>query len=83
MQLVAWILCNLVQNLIKKNIFRKTTLSTRIDMNGHNSACDQYFSLKLAPLYLVQTELSIHAKNSVLIIKEFPTVLFPGAGHIL
>ena len=33
----------------------------------HNSTCDQYFSVKLAPLYLAHTELSIHAKNSILI----------------
>ena len=41
-----------------------------------NSAFDQYFFLKLAPY----TELSICAKNSTL-MKNFPKVPFPGAGH--
>ena len=38
-------------------------------------ACDQYFFVKLAPLYSVQTELSVHAKNPVL-IKNFQCSLF-------
>ena len=33
--------------------------------NGHNSACDHYFFMKLAPLDLALTELSLHAKNSI------------------
>ena len=31
-------------------IFRKTNVPTRVHKNGHNSTCDQYFFMKLAPL---------------------------------
>ena len=41
-------------------------LPTWVHKNGHNSACGQYFFLKLAPLYSALTELSIYAKNSIL-----------------
>ena len=36
----------------------------RVHKNGHNSACDQYFFMKLAPLDSAHIELSVHAKNS-------------------
>ena len=39
-------------------------VSTQVSKNGHNSTCDQYFSLKLAPLFSVYTEISIHAKST-------------------
>ena len=31
--------------------------------NGHNSTCDQYIFVKLAPLDSAHIKLSIHAKN--------------------
>lgn len=55
-----------VYNLIIFNTyFLKITIMTRVHKNGHNLACDQYFFLKLAPLFSTQTELSIHTKNSI------------------
>ena len=47
-------------------IFRKTNVPTRLYKNGHNSTCDQYFFMKLAPLDSAHIELLIHAKNSKL-----------------
>jgi hypothetical protein len=43
--------------------------------NGHNSARDQDFPLKLAPLHSAQTELSIHTKIS-LFMKNYEQSLF-------
>ena len=51
------------------HIFRKTNIPTRVHKNGHNSACDQYFFLKLTPLDSAHIKLSIHAKNSIYIYK--------------
>ena len=49
-------------------IFRKTNMPTRVHKNnGHNSAYDQYFFMKPAPLDSAHIELSIHAKNSIFI----------------
>ena len=45
-------------------VFRKTNVSTRVHKNGHNSTCDQYFCLKLAPLDSAHIGLSFYAKNS-------------------
>ena len=45
-------ICNLIKNLIKKRLFSENK-STRVSKNGHNSTCDQYFSLQLAPFYAV------------------------------
>ena len=61
-------------------IFRKTNVSTRVHKKGHNSACDQYFFMKLALLYSAHIELSIRAKHSIL-IENSPMVPYLIAGH--
>ena len=67
---------NLILNLIKMHIFRKTNVSTRLHKNGHNFTCDQYLFVKLAPLDSAYTVLSIHAKNSVF-MKNCKWSIFP------
>ena len=70
-------ICNLIQNLIKKCLFQKTTRSTHVYKNGHNSAYDQYFFLEtctiVLPEFFMNTEIlawidsskiSIFIKNS-------------------
>ena len=63
-------------------VFWKTNVTTRVHKNGHNSTCDQYFCLKLAPLDLAHIGLSFYAKNSIFFEKS-PMVPFLIAGHIL
>ena len=55
---------NLMYEIIFKTYFPKIAIMTLVHENGHNLACDQYFFLKLAPLFSTQTELPIHTKNS-------------------
>ena len=56
--------CSEVYNLFK-TYFPKIAIMILVHKNGHNLACDQYFFLKLAPLFSTQTELPIHTKNSI------------------
>ena len=39
--------CSDIMQLNTKKLFWKMTLSTLVYKSGHNSACDQYFSLKI------------------------------------
>ena len=57
---------NLIQKIIINAYFPKIDILTLVYKNGHNLACVQYFFLKLSPVCSTQTELSIHAKNSIL-----------------
>ena len=61
--------------------FPKIAIMTLVYKNGHNLACDQYFFLKLAPLFSTQTELPIHTKKHDFYEKS-RVVPFLIAGHI-
>ena len=56
---------NLIQILIKKAYFPKNDFMHLSAKNSLNFTCGQYFFMKLAPLCSVDTELSIHTKNSI------------------
>ena len=63
----------------KMRIFQKTNVRTRVHKNGHNSAYDPYVFMKLAPLDSANIELSIHARNSILM--KYPPFSYNTAGH--
>ena len=63
-------------------IFQKTILCTSVLKNTRNFACGQYFFMTLAPLGSVDTELSIHTKNSIFYEKSPMVRPFLIAGHI-
>ena len=50
---------------VRNTYFLKIAVMTLVHENGHNLACDQYYFLKLAPLFSTQIKLSIHTKNSI------------------
>ena len=54
-----------IQLNVKNVHFRKKTLCTLVVKNSHNSACGQYFFMKLVPLCSADTELLNRTKNSI------------------